>query len=172
MILPHGIDNIHFKLQTLYSFINPAFRYILMGHSLGAAVANYFTSFFPECVDALICIDLIHPYALEERVKCFTLYGNALLKGDLSAGKISIFSLEQAVDKLVAARPSLTPESAIILLPRAVKKYQNGYTWTHDIKAKASFLILYGGRNYKEVISSIQCPVLCSAHFQGLPVLL
>ena len=149
-----------------------------MGHSMGAAVSNYFTALFPEMVLALINVDFMRPFTLDERVVRMRDYGLILSKAERLKGKAPVYSESDAIERLVNARVmgdenemNVDHECAAILLPRSAKREEDGYSWRHDPRARPNFLVLFGGRNYTEAVGAVRCPVLSLCATRGVVVL-
>lgn len=145
--------------------------FVLMGHSMGAAVASVFTALFPEHVKALISLDYMSPrlgskpsFVEECRKSAFFL----IKAEELAQQPPLVYSEKEAIDRLVEARmyvPTATKSdidqgAAQILLPRSTLQVEDGYVWSHDNKVKVSFLFLISGEKWIEIISAIKCPVL------------
>ncbi|XP_068217520.1 serine hydrolase-like protein isoform X1 [Palaemon carinicauda] len=143
-------------------------KFVLMGHSMGGAVSCVFTALFPELVSSLILFDYVFPMSSMGFVEQFQVYAEDLLKSEkLALEPPLVYSEKEAIDRLIAARvfgysddATIDKEAAQILLPRSTREVDNGYIWSHDRKARATFLGFIRGEKWIEIISSIKCPVL------------
>lgn len=143
-------------------------KFVLMGHSMGGAVSCVFTAIFPELVSALIIFDYVAPLSTRGFVEQCQIYAEDLLKSEkLALEPPLVYSEKEAIDRLIAARvfgysddATIDKEAAQILLPRSAREVDNGYVWSHDRKARPTFLVFISGKKWIETISAIKCPVL------------
>ncbi|XP_063593422.1 probable serine hydrolase [Penaeus indicus] len=183
----HGLSD-HLPLGTHYNPFTYAFnlraavtglgwtRFVVMGHSMGAAVVNYFTALFPEFVEGVVNVDFLRPFHLMEPVDRWRTYAFDLFKYEqFEPGAGTVYSEAEAIDRLVAARiignddeVNVDREAAQTLLPRSARRVEGGYVWGHDPKARATFLTVFGGRNWIEAIATIRCPVLAVVATRGV----
>nr|XP_027212501.1 serine hydrolase-like protein [Penaeus vannamei] len=151
-------------------------RFAVMGHSMGAAVVNYFAALFPEFVEGVVSLDFLRPFHLLEPVDRWRTYAFDLFKYEqFEPGAGTVYSEAEAVDRLVTARAignddevNVSREAAQTLLPRSARRVEDGYVWGHDPKARATFLTVFGGRNWVEAIAAVRCPVLAVVATRGV----
>ncbi|XP_042893174.1 probable serine hydrolase [Penaeus japonicus] len=186
----HGMSD-HLPLGAHYNPFTYAFnlraavtglgwdRFVLMGHSMGAAVSNYFAALFPEFVEALINVDFLRPFHLMEPVDRWRVYAFDLFKYEqFESGGGTVYSEAEAIDRLVSARiigndeeVNVDHEAAQTLLPRSARRVEGGYVWSHDPKARSTFLTVFGGGNWVEALAEIRCPVLAVVATRGVCVM-
>ncbi|XP_069996122.1 probable serine hydrolase [Penaeus vannamei] len=183
----HGLSD-HLALGAHYNPFTYAFnlraavtglgwaRFAVMGHSMGAAVVNYFAALFPEFVEGVVSLDFLRPFHLLEPVDRWRTYAFDLFKYEqFEPGAGTVYSEAEAVDRLVTARAignddevNVSREAAHTLLPRSARRVEDGYVWGHDPKARATFLTVFGGRNWVEAIAAVRCPVLAVVATRGV----
>ncbi|KAK3858873.1 hypothetical protein Pcinc_034969 [Petrolisthes cinctipes] len=142
-------------------------RYVLMGHSLGGTVAVYYTALFPECVLALMVLDLVGPHAIDNDVSTWRKKVAVLIKmEEQDKEKNPVYSEEKALERLIKTRrgiddiTNINEDAANILLPRSACQVENGYKWRHDPKARNFYQYFTGGESFLFAQASIKCPVL------------
>ncbi|XP_069947926.1 serine hydrolase-like protein [Cherax quadricarinatus] len=174
----HGLSD-HLPLGAHYDPFTYAFnlrtavyklewkKFILMGHSMGAAVSNYFTVLFPEYVVALINLDFIKPVNKVSKIEGWRSDASQLFKAEQEQRDPLVYSENEAIDRMVDARvfweggeSHIDHDAAYVLLPRAARQVVGGYIWTHDPKARPNFLAVFNNDNWMTAISSVKCPVL------------
>lgn len=174
----HGLSD-HLPLGARYDPFTYAFnlrtaiwklgwkKFILMGHSMGSAVSNYFTALFPEYVVALINLDFIKPGHIASKIESWRNDAHNIFKAEQEQRDPIVFTESEAIDRMVAARvfweggdSHIDQDAAYVLLPRSARQVDGGYIWTHDPKARPNFLSVFTNDNWLHAISSIKCPVL------------
>jgi acyl transferase domain-containing protein/pimeloyl-ACP methyl ester carboxylesterase/acyl carrier protein len=137
--------------------------FTLVGHSMGAALAAIFAALWPECINALVLLEL--PSGLVELPP-----SNANADAaDLLMRQVHMLvsppshpflaDLNQATDRLRQAFPFLPLELASMLAQRITEPSNGGLRWTWDPLLKIrSGLELSRGR-YREILRRIAMPV-------------
>ncbi|KAK3858870.1 hypothetical protein Pcinc_034966 [Petrolisthes cinctipes] len=150
-------------------------RYVLMGHSLGGTVAVYYTALFPECVLALMNVDIIGPRAIDNDVSTWRKQVAGLIKTEeQDKEKNPVYSEEKALERLIKSRrgiddiTNIDEDAANILLPRSACQVENGYKWRHDPKARTVDELFIGGESFLFAQASIKCPVLLVLAIHGV----
>lgn len=140
-------------------------KFILLGHSMGAAIGILYTSIFQEDVEAFISIDIIKPWSsapdeyASQLKKYFFQYFDNENKAALPA---LIYQYEELVKKTIEGSKSLDDRGARILLQRGARRTENGegFILTRDLRAKAYFVGFISLEAWLELAKSITCPLL------------
>lgn len=152
-------------------------RTSLLAHSLGAGIAVWYTSIFPDEVDRLILIDLINvgPLTLEKHSrhsKKSILAGVETFKklspvGQDEPHKVPTYTYEDAVARAYMANTlahgtdTILPSSVETLMKRGLRKVgDDGYTWSADLRLRipSAFHVLI--EQVEHYAGAIHCPML------------
>jgi pimeloyl-ACP methyl ester carboxylesterase len=134
--------------------------FILVGHSMGAALAAIFAALWPERVRALVLLEL--PSSSEESKT----EGDAVtllmhqVQGLLSPPPHPLLrNLKEAVDRLRHVNPSLTFELASMLAQRILQPSDGGFRWSWDPLLKIHSRLELSGGTYWQILRQIALPV-------------
>ncbi|XP_063593424.1 probable serine hydrolase [Penaeus indicus] len=185
----HGLSD-HLPLGAHYNILVQAFnlrtalqklgwsKAVVIGHSMGAAVAVLLTALFPEHVLALVQLDFIQRNREASRVTLWRSDAATLRRSEKPKNPPQPLTEREALDRLVAARrnqnldhDNIDAADAKVLLPRAAARHGDGYLWRHDPRVRATFNSLFGGRAWLEVASAVRCPLLVVVATKGMCVL-
>ena len=147
-------------------------KFSLVGHSLGAAIAIWYSSIFNESIDRMVAIDLVNvgPMTLEkhsrntkkaikESVKTFQI----LEKGK---GNPPTYEFIDAVGRAFMAiqfahgQDSITQESVETLMKRGLKPMGDKYTWTADLRLRVPAVFSALEEQVEHYASLVKCPML------------
>lgn len=151
--------------------------FVLLAHSLGALVANYYAALYPQAVRALVVLDYLVPFHAEGRLATWRAENRLMRRQERGRGRARrVYSEAEALARLVEARkggdgkqlPNVDEAAARILLPRAARRVDGGLVWRHDEKARTRYSMLYGSDNWMHVVSHVTCPVLVVRADDGL----
>jgi len=149
-------------------------KFEIIGHSMGAAVAIWYSSIFPEDVDRLISIDLVNigPVTLEKHAKKTR---ESVLSGVKTFKKLSKAGQEEPTyeyidavarafmaNKYLNGDDSITQESVEILMNRGLKKSgsEGKFTWTADLRLRVPAAFSALEEQVLHYASRIKCPML------------
>lgn len=139
----HGLSQ-HKTEDARYYFIDSVFdvahiikklnweKFILLGHSLGAAMSPLIASTLPHSIEQVILIDGIGPYSRPAEQSAEQL--KDAVKQTLNF-KSNLDRVYATPEKAVMARHKaghVTPEDAAILASRGTRKVEQGFVWHHD----------------------------------------
>ncbi|TLU67644.1 alpha/beta hydrolase [Thalassotalea litorea] len=129
---------------------------ILLGHSMGAMVANLFTSAFNERVKSLFLIEGIGLLPLAEHPSV------QLRDGILSRQKTRLKSRHQQLETAIQARINVSDlkyPQAKRLTQRSMKQIGEDYQWLSDPRVRNTSVIRYSMPEVAQIIAHIDCPV-------------
>lgn len=132
---------------------------ILLGHSMGAMVANLFTAAFPEKVESLFLIEGIGLLPLSEHP------AKQLRDGILSRRKTRMKSRHQSLESAIQARLNVSDleyAQAELLTQRSMKQSEDDkddYQWLSDPRVRNTSVIRYSKAEVDQIIAHIECPV-------------
>ncbi|XP_026215573.1 serine hydrolase-like protein isoform X4 [Anabas testudineus] len=112
-------------------------KFSIMGHSMGADIAGMFTVLYPEMVDALIFLDAygLLPVDVKDISKVMRKEMEKMLQFDKNMDrKERVYTYEKAVERLLAANPTLSLQSVHILLERGLAQVEGGFVFSRDLR--------------------------------------
>ncbi|MCM8537594.1 MAG: alpha/beta hydrolase [Lentisphaeraceae bacterium] len=142
--------------------------FILIGHSMGAAVAIILASTFPESVRQLIMIDGIGPLVTLPKETPKTLRQAILSREHLSNKKKRYF---QSIDQAAELRKSvggLSLKAATTLVKQQLKHDENGYSWTYDSKLSHKSSLRMTPDQLRAFYAELSCPTLLIKATNGI----
>lgn len=148
------VDDI-FRLKQL---IAPDEKVIIMGHSMGAMVANLFAACFPEAVEAVIAIEGIGCVTTDENQVTNQLK-NAILMRCKEQDKRIFTEPSQLVNARLAVS-DLDRKTAELLMARNTTAVDSGYTLSTDPKLKHHSGFRFTQSQCVEVCKQIITPML------------
>ena len=177
----HGFSS-HFPPGMTYRFSDSftAIRYVkehleldkfsLVGHSMGSAVAIWYSAIFPEEVDRIISLDLVNvgPITLEKHVKkskSSVLTGVETFK-KLHGAKVPTYEYIDAVARAFMAnqfahgQDSITQESVEILMKRGLEEVGDKVTWRADLRLRVPATFNALEEQVEHYATNIKCPML------------
>ncbi|XP_026215568.1 serine hydrolase-like protein isoform X1 [Anabas testudineus] len=105
-------------------------KFSIVGHSMGGNVAGLFSALYPEMVDAVVLLDSYGflPTSQNEMCEVMRQGFDEMLQYDKKTEeeKKRVYTYEKAVERLRAANPSLSEQSAHILLERGLVQVEGG----------------------------------------------
>jgi len=142
---------------------------ILMGHSMGGAVASIYAAQNPDKVTKLILIDVLGPPSSDTTTANTSTATNAT-KMRAAALQASTKTY-QNLDTMVAIRMRanhLTYEQAKAMTARGAVKTNEGYQWRYDPKVASSDTFYFTENEVLTLLAKINCPVLIIAGKEGI----
>ena len=172
-LLPENSDslNLHFYVDVISQIIDQLNEkaIILMGHSMGGAVASVYTSLYPSKVSKLILIDVLGPLSSDNLATDPTLETNA--KKMQAAAVLASSKFYPNFEMMINIRMKanhLTHEQAFELTDRGVEETAEGFKWRYDPLVAKSSGFYYSESEVLELLSKIHCPVLIIAGTEGI----
>lgn len=141
-------------------------NFIILGHSMGAALGLFFASIFPKIVDTIIAIDMIKPlsFPAEELAKRTSDGIKLFLNLDEKINsKPPVYDHKTAIQKLIEAHSVygvITPEGAECLLKRGTKQIEDGKEqlyFSRDNRLKAILFCRMDSTALMSYLQHIQC---------------
>lgn len=135
---------------------------ILLGHSMGGAIASLLAVAAPERVRALICIDALGPLSLDEADAPARLR-RALKARDEPKPRRRVFkSVEEAVSQR-AQLNTLRPEAAQALVERGLARVEGGFVWAADPRLQLPSAVPMSEAQVQSLLRAITQPTLVLA---------
>lgn len=132
---------------------------ILLGHSMGGAIASIFAACFPFKVTKLVLLDALGPLTLEN--KNFVQHLTSAVEARLKAkSKKRVFdSISQAV-KIRSKINNIDQRLIEPMVNRAVKKEGQGFIWRSDAKQMLPSMTRMSEAQVEVILKNIACPTL------------
>lgn len=142
-------------------------RFVLMGHSMGAAAASITAAGIPQRLAGLILLDGIGPLAFTPEQEVQRL--RKLLGEGASTGAPRYFSkLESAVKvRQRMGRFPISSEAASLLVQRGTVEEGGRYRWSHDERLKGPNTHYYCREQAEGILRSVETPTLLISATEG-----
>ncbi|SRR5579875_1021876 len=136
----------------------------LIGHSLGGAIVLQYTGVFPENVKQVVAIEgLGPPPEMISQAPAYQRMGTwvAAMQA-LARRKVREYgSIEEALARMRAENPHLSPAQARHLTIHGTRRNENGtYSWKFDNYVRATSPYQFNLKDAEEIWSQIKCPTL------------
>jgi pimeloyl-ACP methyl ester carboxylesterase len=138
-------------------------RCVLLGHSLGGAVASVLAAARPERVQRLVLIEALGPLAARPGNAVAALRQGLDERAAADAKQLRVFP---DISLAVAARMQsnqLSESSARRLVERSVREVEGGLQWRSDPRLKIASPIRITESTIREWLAAIECPTLLIA---------
>ncbi|XP_029290477.1 serine hydrolase-like protein [Cottoperca gobio] len=137
-------------------------RFSIIGHSMGGNIAGMFSALYPEMVDAVVLLDSYGflPTDLKEIFKVMRQGMDQMVTFEKKTEEKRVYTYENAVERLLAANPSLSERSVHILLERGLVPVEGGVAFTRDFRINLKNIARISLEQSLELQSAIQAPVL------------
>ncbi|XP_062284795.1 serine hydrolase-like protein isoform X1 [Scomber scombrus] len=139
-------------------------KFTIIGHSMGADIAGMFSALYPEMVDALIFLDAYGflPTDSREISKVMRQGIDEMHQFETKTEeKRRVYTYEKAVERSLAANPTLSKESVNILLERGLVQVEGaGFVFSRDLRVNFKNIMRISVEQSLEMQSRIQASVL------------
>ncbi|MCG6118532.1 MAG: alpha/beta hydrolase [Aquimonas sp.] len=135
---------------------------ILLGHSMGAAIASLMAVAAPERCSALLSIDALGPLSLTESEAAARLRRAFRARGEPTPKRRLFASVEDATAQR-AQLNGLRPDQARALVERALKAVDGGWIWAADPRLQLPSALPLSETQVQALLAAIACPVLVLA---------
>lgn len=135
---------------------------VVLGHSMGGAIATLFAAAAPEQVDALICIDALGPLSLDEDEAPVRLRRAFKARHEPRPRRRVFARIDDAVQQR-AQLNGLHPEAARALVERGLTAIGGGWIWAADPRLQLPSALPMSESQVRSLLRSIRQPVLVLA---------
>uniref|UniRef100_A0A1B6LEM3 AB hydrolase-1 domain-containing protein n=1 Tax=Graphocephala atropunctata TaxID=36148 RepID=A0A1B6LEM3_9HEMI len=137
----------------------------ILAHSEGGIISFLFSAIYPELVNSLITLDVIKPFAFEDKemLKLGKYIDNCVTKSRRDPSENPKYTFEEVQERwLKGSRGSLTPDAVQILMKRGtVYDQESGkYTLTRDPRLKIHSLQRFDENQSLEMARNLKCHYL------------
>ncbi|XP_055338917.1 uncharacterized protein LOC129588624 [Paramacrobiotus metropolitanus] len=137
--------------------------YSIIGHSMGAGVAQAMAACFPEEVTAVVSIDMIKPISAKAETSLSTLRKGIIAHVNYDVSKDTrTYTREEAAERwFEAIAYSLTRESVEILMERGLKEISPGrFTYSRDRRLQFPSLFRYTTEQHLDILKDLKSDLL------------
>ncbi|KAJ8263967.1 hypothetical protein GJAV_G00143610 [Gymnothorax javanicus] len=135
-------------------------RFSIIGHSMGGIVGAMFCAAYPEMVESFVLLDSLGFFPLEaEKISGILRKGiDEIIEFEKSNGtrKEKVYTYEKAMERLMAANPSLSEKSARILLERGSSEVEGGVMFNRDYRINLTNIVRISLEQALELQTSIR----------------
>lgn len=134
-------------------------RFVLLGHSMGAAIASLVAAIAPQRVQALVSIEALGGLSApaDETVQRLRTHVEALRK--LDGRPLRVFPDLAAPVRARMMVNQLSEASARLLVERGVKSVAGGWSWRSDPRLMLPTAVRMSEEQIRDVVGAIACPV-------------
>lgn len=135
--------------------------YVLMGHSMGAAIAARFAGLYPDEISALVLMEGFSGIApAEEEIRRLKSWGDALRRKRPERVRV-MKTLREAELILKSVHQTLPPERIATLARSLARETPDGFVWRQDTDVKNGGIpIPFSPQFSRALWERVQCPVL------------
>ncbi|XP_051940124.1 serine hydrolase-like protein [Hippocampus zosterae] len=155
---PSYVSDIHRVVDTLCWR-----KFSILGHSMGGNIAGMFSALFPEMVEACVLLDSYGflPTDPKDVPEIMRRGMNGILEFEKKPEKSErVYTYEKAVERLLAANPSLSEASACNLLERGLVQVEGGVVFSRDLRINLKNIARITLEQSLELLSRIRASVL------------
>ncbi|OWA50984.1 Peptide chain release factor 1-like, mitochondrial [Hypsibius exemplaris] len=137
-------------------------NYSIIGHSMGAGIAQSVASCFPDEVQSLVCIDMIKPISAKADTSLQTLRRGVVAHLGYDPSKDRTYGRDEAVDRYFEATAyTLTRESVAVLLERGLKEVSPGqFKYTRDRRLQFPSLFRFTTEQHLDMMKDLKCDLM------------
>ncbi|XP_038569563.1 serine hydrolase-like protein isoform X1 [Micropterus salmoides] len=138
-------------------------KFSIIGHSMGGNIAGLFSALYPEMVDAVVLLDSYGflPTDPNEMPKVMRQGMDEMLQFEKKTEeKTRVYTYAKAVERLLAANPSLSVQSVRMLLERGLVQVEGGVVFSRDFRINLKNIVRISLEQSLEMQSRIQASVL------------
>uniref|UniRef100_A0A3Q1GZM1 AB hydrolase-1 domain-containing protein n=1 Tax=Anabas testudineus TaxID=64144 RepID=A0A3Q1GZM1_ANATE len=126
-------------------------KFSIIGHSMGDAL-------YPEMVDVVVLLDAFGFVPTKEIFKVMRQGMDELLQFEQKAEQTQrVYTYEKAVERLLAANPTLSLQSVHILLERGLAQVEGGFVFSRDLRINFKNIARTTLEQCLEMQKKIQC---------------
>lgn len=154
----HATDAL-FDLMHLLNALDFS-SYVLLGHSMGGALAAFFTAAFPDRVSKLICLDVMGPLAEKPEDAPLRLAQSVEKYCVLPHKNLPLYPSIDAAQKRRSEFSNIEYDALTPMILRGTKVTPSGITWRTDPRLTWPESYRYSESHIEAILRKIKCPTL------------
>ncbi|XP_076026485.1 serine hydrolase-like protein [Genypterus blacodes] len=139
-------------------------RFSIIGHSMGGNVAGMFSALYPEMVDSVVMLDSFgfFPFDPKQLADVMKQGVDGMLQYEQKRDERTerVYTYDKAFERLRAANPTLSEQSAHILLERGLAEVDGGVVFSRDLRINLKNIVRYTLEQCLAMQSNIKASVL------------
>lgn len=133
---------------------------VLLGHSMGAAIASLVAAVAPQRVRALACIEALGGLAAPAGETVERLRNHLAALATLDDKRLRVFADLAAPVRARMLANQLSEASARLLVERGVRPVEGGWSWRSDPRLMLPTAVRMTEEQVRDVLAAITCPAL------------
>ncbi len=133
-------------------------RCVLLGHSMGAAIASLVAAVAPQRVRALVAIEALGGLAAPAKETVARLRAHVAALAALGDKQLRVFADLAAPVRARMLANQLDEDSARLLVERGVRPVEGGWNWRSDPRLMLPTAVRMTEDQVRDVLAAIQCP--------------
>jgi pimeloyl-ACP methyl ester carboxylesterase len=167
----HGHSN-HIELGKTYHFLDGLYliddliyhfkltKVILLGHSMGGAVATVYAAVQPDLVENLLLIEALGPVTSDSKKASESLSQALSQRRQLKHKRKPTYQQFSHALQARAVASEIKPELIKPLVERALIKTNDGYTWRADARLRLTSALKMSESQLRSMLPNINCPTM------------
>ncbi len=135
-------------------------RFVLIGHSMGAAIASLLAAAMPQRIEKLVAIEMLGGLSESEAGAVQRLRDSVAKGRQLNATPLRVFPDLAAPVRARMRANQLSEPAARLLVERGVREVDGGYVWRSDRRLTQSTPIRQTESQVLALLTGIDCPTL------------
>jgi pimeloyl-ACP methyl ester carboxylesterase len=133
-------------------------RCVLLGHSMGAAIASLVAAVAPQRASALVAIEALGGLAAPAEETVARLRAHVAALDALGDKQLRVFADLTAPVRARMLANQLNEDSARLLVERGVRPVEGGWSWRSDPRLMLPTAVRMTEDQVRDVLAAIQCP--------------
>lgn len=135
-------------------------RFLLLGHSMGAALATLVAAVAPERISHLMLIDGLGPISAQQEDACTTLKTSLRQEQALAEKRKPIYASPEEAVRARHAVGGISEVAVQTLVKRGLEPCEGGFTWRTDPSLRVKSRHYFTEDQVRSFVKALECPVL------------
>ncbi len=135
-------------------------QFLVLGHSMGAALATLVAAVAPERVTHALLIDGLGPVSAKQEDACTTLKTSIRQEARLVEKQKPVYATVEDAVKARLGVGGISEPAVRSLVNRGVQRCHEGFTWRADSALRVKSRHYFSEEQVRSFVTAIECPVL------------